>query len=185
MEGNASDPIWSPEYREANHLPPLHPADLQRLQWGSQALPDTTPILPSAAAGLPSATAGPGMPIADVLPFLGKQARGDFGLNLVFVGVLWEVWICLYPLSALAGLLTLTNGMPLLRSLLPDSPIIGPGLYAVVLGSVAALIVLWNVSRLEHTLARHRAYRVLRHVMRIPLLGLATVVAIEEYHGLN
>jgi hypothetical protein len=75
--------------------------------------------------------------------------------------------------------------MPLLRSLLPDSPIIGPGLYAVVLASIAALVVLWNVSRLEHTLARHNAYRPLRHMVRIPLLGLAVVVAIEEYLGFS
>jgi hypothetical protein len=181
MEGNPNDPIWSPQFREANHLPPLHPADLQRLQWGPQPQQDNSPILPTPISA-PMPTGG-GMPIGDVLPFLHKQARGDLGLNVLFVGVLWEVWICLYPLSALAGLLTLTNGMPLLRSLLPDSPIIGPGLYAVVLGSIAALVVLWNVSRLEHTLARNTAYRVLRHVVRIPLLGLAAVVAIEEYQG--
>jgi hypothetical protein len=180
MEGNPHDPVWSPEYREANHLPPLHPADLQRLQW--TPVPESPPFEPSMPQPSPLPTGTP-MPAGDVLPFLRNQARGDFLLNVIFVGILWEVWICLYPLSALAGLLTLTNGMPFLRSVLPASPIIGPGLYAVVLGILAALVVLWNVSRLEHKLARYGAYRILRHLVRIPLLGIATVVAIEEAQG--
>jgi hypothetical protein len=109
---------------------------------------------------------------------------GDWFLNVLFVGVLWEVWVCLYPLAALAGLLTLLYSMPLLRRLLPPSPIIGPGLYAVVLGFVAAAVVLWSVSRLEHVLARFGFYRILRHVVRLPLLGLATVVVIQKLQGL-
>ena len=128
---------------------------------------------------------GPGMPLGDALSFLGRSAAGDFGLNLAFVGFLWGVWVCLYPAAALAGLFTLLYAMPFLRSVLPPSPIIGPGLYAVVLGFVAAAVVLWNVSRFEHILARTGFYRIARHLVRLPLLGLATVVAIEEAHGMR
>jgi len=137
---------------------------------------------PLNAAAMPS---GPGMPLRDAIPFLGRSAAGDFGLNVVFVGVLWEVWICLYPLAALAGLFTLVYAMPFFRQVLPPSPIIGPGLYAVVLGFVAAAVVLWNVSRLEHVLARNGFYRLARHLVRLPIIGMAVVVAIEESHGMS
>lgn len=109
---------------------------------------------------------------------------GDFLLNLIFVGILWQLWICLYPLSALAGLFTLVYAMPYLRGVLPISPIIGPGLYAVVLGCGAALVALWSASRFEQVLARHSLYRIVRHVVRLPLLGMAAVVAIRKAHGL-
>jgi hypothetical protein len=183
MEDNPHDPIWSPEYREMQHLPRLHPAELQALQF-PKPIPESPPpqfIVPppiSFAVGVPR-------PLEDLPPVAQDiNLGGDLLLNLIFVSIFWEVWICLYPLSALAGLLTLTNAMPFLRGVLPPSPVIGPGLYAVVLGIAAALIVLWNVSRLEHRLARSNVYRIPRHLARIPMLGIATVVAIEKWRGL-
>lgn len=96
--------------------------------------------------------------------FRSLQARGDFLLNLSSSRCYGE--------STLAGLLTLTNGMPLLRGVLPASPMIGPGLYAVVLGIVAVAVVLWNVSRLEQRLARYNAYLFCGAWVRLPLLGI-------------
>lgn len=68
-------------------------------------------------------------------PAVAGNLGGDFLLNLIFVGILWQFWICLYPLSALAGLFTLVYALPYLRGVLPISPIIGPGLYAVCGGT--------------------------------------------------
>jgi hypothetical protein len=166
-----------------------HPADQQRRPETGWHVPDPSPpFQPTPFQPAPSSTipvpVGPGMPARDVLPFIGRSAGGDFLLNLIFVGVLWEVWICLYPLSAIAGLLTLLYGMPFLRGVVPASSIIAPGLYAVGLAFIAAAVVLWNVSRLEHVLARTGLYRVLRHLVRLPLVGLATVVALESAQGL-
>ena len=171
---------WGPHgARQDRPGPPAHPADSQ--------IP--TPIIPpSPYTPVPSPTptysGGQGMPVNQVLPFLRDVASRDFLLNLIFVGFLWEAWVCLYPLSALAGLFTLVYAMPFLRGVLPESPIIGPGLCAVVLAIGAGAVVLWKVSRLEHDLARHKLYRILRHLVRLPLLGIAAVVALERARGL-
>src|SRR5580700_7487633 len=125
---------WGPHGgRQDQPGPPLHPADAQNPSTFTPAEP-FQPIMPSSSAPMPS---GPLMPARDALPSLANSAKRDFVLNLIFVGVLWEVWVCLYPLSALAGLFTLIYAMPFLRGVLPPSPIIGQGLYAVVLGFVA------------------------------------------------
>jgi len=171
---------WGPHgARQDRPGPPAHPADSQ--------IP--TPIIPPTPftpvpSPIPTYAGGAGMPVDQVLPFLKDVAGRDFLLNLIFVGFLWEVWVCLYPLSALAGLFTLFYSIPLLRRVLPASPIIGPGLYAVVVGLVAGAVVLWKASRLEHDLARHKLYRILRHLVRLPLLGIAAVVALEKAQGL-
>lgn len=165
--------------------PPVHPADAQMrlpMDHAQTYQPLSSPTIPfSSGSGVP---AGPGMPVEDVLPILRTAAQGDFLLNLIFIGFLWEVWVCLYPVAALAGILTLIYGMPFLRSVLPPSPVIGPGLFAVVLAFVAAAVVLWSVSRLEHVLAGSGPYRILRHAVRLPLLGLATVIMIQKVQGL-
>jgi hypothetical protein len=148
-----------------------------------QPVPSPTPVYPVSTGPFYSRE---DMPTGDVptYPVGAGNLGGDFLLNLIFVGFLWELWICLYPLSALAGLFTLVYALPYLRGVLPVSPIIGPGLYAVVLGCGAALVALWSASRLEQVLARHSLYRIIRHVARLPLLGMAAVVAIQKAHGL-
>lgn len=112
-------------------------------------------------------------------------SRPDFLLNLIFVGILWELWICLYPVAFLAGLFTLAVALPFFRAVVPADPVIGQGIVGISLGILAALIALWMVSRLEHKLAKHKVFRVLRHIVRIPLLGLAAIVAIQESNGLS
>jgi hypothetical protein len=172
---------WGPHGgRQEQPGPPVHPGDAQTPY---NPVP-VEPYHPISSPTTPYYPSGPSMPAGDVLPILAGSGKGDFVLNLIFVGILWEVWICLYPLSALAGLVTLLYSMPFLRSVLPTSPIIGPGLYAVVLGFVLAAIALWTASRLEHRLARSLFYRLPRHLVRLVLLGWATALAIQKYHGL-
>lgn len=172
---------WGPHgARQDGPGPPVHPADAQNPSTFTPP-PPFQPVMPPTAPSYPS---GPLMPAGNVLPYFASSAKGDFLLNAIFVGFFWEVWVCLYPLSALAGLFTLVYTMPFLRSVLPPSPIIGPGLYAVVLGIIAAAVALWTASRLEHRLARSLLYRIPRHLVRLLMLGWAAAVAIQKGQGL-
>jgi len=124
---------------------------------------------------------GGAMPVGDGIALGGRSLGGDFLLNAILIGFLWEVWICLYPISAFAGLEALLWSMPFLRGVMPTSSFFAPGLYAVAGAFVIAAIVLWNASRFEHVLARHIWYRIPRHIVRLALLGVAATLAIQKY----
>ncbi|MGO8819614.1 MAG: hypothetical protein ACLQVG_33685 [Terriglobia bacterium] len=98
------------------------------------------------------------------------------------MGILWELWVCLYPLSALAGFFTWMYSIPVLRPLLPQIGVTDPGL-CIVAGALAGAVALWIASRYEHVLARYSAHRIPRHLIRLPLLGLATALAIQKFEG--
>jgi hypothetical protein len=173
---NPSNPYpYGPPGGPGSPEPPKEPQPI--------SMPDWKPMDPPSFPA-PYVPSGSGMPPGSAIRTVGGAASGDFVLNLIFVGFLWELWVCLYPLPALAGLYTLVYAMRFLRGVLPPSPIIGPGLYAVVLGSLAAAIVLWSLSRLEHVVAHHRSYRIARHLVRLPLLGMVTIVAIQKMQRL-
>ena len=171
---------WGPHgARQDGPGPPVHPADAQNPSTFTPP-PPFQPVTPPAAAtplGGPFTAPSGGLPLA-------WPARGDFLLNLIFVGIFWEVWVCLYPLSALAGLFTLFYSLPFLRPLLPVSPILGPGLYSVALAIVLGVAVLWTASRLEHRLARSPFYRVPRHLLRLLMTGWAVALMIQKAQGL-
>ena len=113
-----------------------------------------------------------------------QRSGGDFLFNLIVVGVLSPAWACLYPLSATAGLFTLLFGAGLAVRFVPHDTSINPNLIASAIALVAALVVLWNVSRLEHILSRYNAYRIPRHVVRLVLIAVATVIAIQRAQGI-
>lgn len=161
--------------------PPMHPADAQRLDWSPNPYqPASAPFQPpQPVASVPFGSAT-GMPSSMVIPFLRDVAAGSFIVNVIFVGMLWRLWICLYPLSALTGALTFLVATPLLRSVLPPSTVIAPGLLPVAGGIIAAVVALWNASRLEEVLAHNAFYRILRHLVRLPLLGMATAMALQK-----
>src|SRR4029077_4970019 len=50
-------------------------------------------------------------------PIPARSLGGDFVLNVLFVGVLWEVWVLLYPLAAAIGWFGLLYGAGLARRL--------------------------------------------------------------------
>ncbi len=74
---------------------------------------------------------------------------------------------------------------PLLRSLLPLSPFVGPYLYSVAAATVLGAIVLWTASRFEHRLARSNFYRIPRHILRLGMIGWAVALAIQKSLGLS
>jgi len=155
-------------------------------------VPNTTyaPVgLPAASDPYPGSSSG-GYSLGGLAPGEAAQilaatgAKNDFLVNLIVAGILSPVWVCLYPLSAAAGFFTLLYGAGLAIRFIPPSAPLSPNLIASAIALVAALIVLWNVSRLEHVLARFSAYRIPRHVVRLVLLAAATVLAIERFQGI-
>jgi hypothetical protein len=162
---------------------PLHPADAQRTPEAGWQTPVNTPLAPASMPPAPYIPNHQRLPVVELPGVVARGIRKDFLLNVVFVGVLWEVWVCLYPLAALAGLYTFVLALPFLRRVLPVSPIIGPGLYAVILAPLVALSVLWIVSRLEHVFARNILFRGLRHGVRLALLAALTLVLIQKTQG--
>ena len=160
--------------------PPMHPADAQRLDWSENPYrPVSSSSQPQPAGSVPFGSAN-GMPLSMVIPFLRDVAAGSFIVNVIFVAMLWRVWVCLYPLSALTGAFTFQVATPLLRRVLPPSTVIAPGLFPVAGGIIAALVALWNVSRLEEVLAHNAFYRLGRHLVRLPLLGMATAMVLQR-----
>jgi len=153
--------------------PPKDPQQISTPSW----LPATTPTpMPSPVPY------GQGVSFGQAVLRLGRSGGGDFFFNLIFVGILWELWVCLYPLSALTGFFTWMYSIPLLRPLLPQMGVTDPGL-CVVAGALAGAVVLWIASRYEHVLARYSAYRIPRHLVRLPLLGFASALAIQKFEG--
>jgi hypothetical protein len=127
---------------------------------------------------------GPGATPAQAAQIIATSVKGDFLLNLALVACVSPVWACLYPLAAGAGSLALLFVAGIAIRCLPRDVPINPNLIASAIAFVVALIVMWNVSRFEHILARFDAYRIPRHLVRLVLLGGLAVVAIQWLRGI-
>jgi len=126
---------------------------------------------------------GPGATPGQAAQIIAASAKGDFLLNLAVVGCVSPVWACLYPVAAAAGYLALLFVAGIAIRYVPRDAPINPNLIASAIALVAALVVLWNVSRLENVLARFNAYRIPRHLVRLVLLASLAVVAIQMLRG--
>jgi hypothetical protein len=159
--------------------PMAHPADRQRMDPLFNVPKPAEMTFPQPAAPptryYPNA---PGYDMKDAIPALGTMASGDFLLNVVFVGLFWEVFIVLQPLSAAAGALTIFFGWPLLRLT------VGDGLIATVVPYIAAAVVFWIVSRIENTMARSNFYRIPRHLIRLFLISTIVVMSVQRFMGI-
>src|SRR5690348_10632548 len=120
--------------------PPMHPAEEARLKdnphaqnerWYVPMQDVSIPMRPvsSTPFGNPN-----GMPPSMVPSFLKDVLSGSWIINVVFVGVLWQVWACLYPFSTLAAGFTFAVLTPILRGVLPETTVILPGLLPVIGG---------------------------------------------------
>ncbi|HUB94687.1 MAG TPA: hypothetical protein VL993_02150 [Stellaceae bacterium] len=175
MSSNPNDPYpWTGPFSQSGMTTPLHPSEAQKAYLPLFVPPESTPMTSAKPVN-------PGPVFGGVVMPAGQTLAGALGVdllpNLVFVGVLWEVWVCLYPVAALAGFLTFAVVWPLLGAALSE-------LGAAIIAVAAAAVVLWTMSRREHVWARSRLYRIPRHIIRLPLLGLATVALIELWLGL-
>lgn len=170
---------WGPHgARQDGPGPPVHPAEAQNPPHPVEF--PTAPPQPQRPVGSAPFGDSNGMPVSMVPSFLKDVLAGSFIINVAFVGILWQVWVCLYPLSALAGGVTFAVATPVLRALLPRTTVIAPGLFPIAGGIIAALVAGWNVCRLEEVLAKSYFYRVLRHLVRLPLLGMATATILQK-----
>jgi len=127
---------------------------------------------------------GPGTTPGQAAQIIVTSGKGDFLLNLALVGCVSPVWACLYPLAAGAGCLALFFVAGVAIRFIPRDAPLNPNLIASSIALFAALVVLWNVSRFEHVLARFNAYRIPRHLVRLGLLGGLAVVSIEWLRGI-
>jgi hypothetical protein len=139
------------------------------------------PYVPGYSGGY---SGGPGATPGQAAQIIASGAKGDFLLNLVAVGCVWPLWICLYPIAAAAGYFALLFGAGLAIRYVPRDAPINPNLIASAIGIVAGLIVLWNVSRFEHILARFNAYRIPRHAVRLALIAGLAALAIQRFQGI-
>ena len=93
---------WGPHgARQERPGPPVHPADAQ-IPLRPVEFPTDLPQPQRPADSVPFGDPH-GMPVGMVPSFLKDVLAGSFFINVVFVAILWQVWVCLYPLSALAG----------------------------------------------------------------------------------
>ena len=91
-------------------------------------------------------------------------------LSLIMLPFVWMFWICLYPLTAAAGMVAGFATVPLAMrtmSLKGDERDV-----AAMAGVIVGFAVFVVMSRVEYRMARNTGYRVARHVVRLLLFGV-------------
>lgn len=99
-------------------------------------------------------------------------------LSLVMLPFVWMFWICLYPLTAAAGMIAGFATVPLafrMMSLQGDVADV-----AALAGVIVGFAVFAVMSRLEYRLAKNTGYRVTRHVVRLLLFGVLALPWIQS-----
>ncbi len=143
---------------------------------GPQASPhDVTPN-PTAATSFPP-LGGTGASASGPMPTGSGGPHVSILLSLVMLPLVWMFWICLYPLTALAGLLVGFLSAPVafrLLSLHADEANVAAGV-GIIFGFIAIVIV----SRIEYRLAQNFGYRALRHGVRLVLFGVLALPWIQ------
>ena len=167
----------------------MHPAEAARLRDNPQAQNERW-YVPAQDASIPMRPVASvpfgdphGMPPAMVPSFIKDVLSGSWIINVIFVGVLWQVWVCLYPFSALAAGFTFAVVTPILRGVLPPTTVILPGLLPVIGGVIAGLVAGWNACRFEEVLEKSTLYRVVRHLVRLPVIGMSTAMGLQRAEG--
>ncbi|MEP6574415.1 MAG: hypothetical protein ABJD11_17070 [Gemmatimonadota bacterium] len=100
-------------------------------------------------------------------------------ISLVLVTLVWIPMACIYPLTAFAGGFAGLGAYLLSARLLPPDG----GDVASLLGIIVGAVVVWKVYRLEHRLAQHPGFRLMRHVVRLLLLAVWVIPIIELTMG--
>lgn len=101
----------------------------------------------------------------------------SFTLSLIMLPFVWMFWICLYPLTAAAGLAAGVFTAPVafrLMSLHSDETSVAAGV-----GILMGFVVIAVMSRIEYRFAQNIGYRVVRHVVRLMLFGILALPWIQ------
>ncbi len=125
------------------------------------------------ATAQPMAGGGGGAVTGSGGPFL------ELTLSIIMLPFVWVFWICLYPMTAVAGLVSGFLSVPFfMRFLQRDETQVAAG-FGIFLGFAVVMIV----SRIEYRLAENEAFRRVRHVIRLILLGMFAVPWIIAFMG--
>jgi hypothetical protein len=128
-------------------------------------------ILGSGEAPEPIAAAGGGGALGTIL--------ANIMLSLVLLMLLWIPMVCLYPLTAVAGMVAGFGTFPLFLRVLPAD---GRDV-AAVLGLAVGVVVGLKMNRLEYRLAQNPVFRLSRHALRLVLLAVWAVPIIQLSTG--
>jgi hypothetical protein len=140
------------------------------------SVPDYAPIVPTAPTSAPLFGSGSRMiSFKGIDPILGL-------LLLIFVGAPYyylsiPLWLALYPVSGSVSVLVYI-GMFMYWA--GDSLFTGSG--HVYAPAFIAFIVAWPATLIDQVAARnHPKYWMVRHLVRIPLIGLWAIYALSDY----
>lgn len=95
----------------------------------------------------------------------------NFILSFFMMAMLWEVFICLYPVTSLAAVLAAYFTIPIFTRMLPPDGHNVAMVTGIALGAVVAGVLI----RIEYRLAQNTPFRLARHGMRLVLLSLLVI----------
>lgn len=100
-------------------------------------------------------------------------------VSVVMMVILWMPAACLYPLTAGSGVAAAVVTMQILSRVLPADAGDVPLVLGVLVGAIAVAIVI----RIEDRLSRSARYRLVRHGVRMVLLGMWAIPIIQLAMG--
>lgn len=157
---------------------------MTNMPWGPHG-PVAPPnsVLPNpTAADPPQQIGGGGNYAAPMAAGAGGAGSGFFAnivLSLILFALLWIPMVCLYPLTALAGIMAGFGTASVLRHLFP----VDLQDVASVAGFLAGVAVVWKVYRIEYRLAEQPDFRRARHAVRMVLLAIWAIPIIQLSMG--
>jgi len=95
----------------------------------------------------------------------------NFLLSFFMMAILWEVFVCLYPVTTAAGILAAVFAVPVFTRMLPAD---GKDV-AMLMGVVVGAIVVGVLIRVEYRLAQSTGFRLARHTLRLALLSALVI----------
>jgi hypothetical protein len=136
----------------------------------------------------PTAQSGPGAQIgAGEGTFTPSQYTGGSNIGIIVVNILfslillaylWEVFVCLYPLTAFTGILLSFIVTPIVAHADPTDLN-----FARAVGILSTIIAAYIMIRVEYRLAQMASYRLVRHPLRLLLLGILAIPVLMMIEG--
>jgi hypothetical protein len=100
-------------------------------------------------------------------------------LSLVMLALLWIPAVCLYPATALGGIVAGFITAALTARMLPPDAVDVASLLGIIVGAVTIGILI----RLEYRLAQQSVFRLTRHGIRLLLLSIWAIPIIQIFQG--
>ncbi len=154
---------------------------------GPEVSPNTVKPNPTAASSAPAfeqpSYYSPQTSAAAAAGALGGDPISNIVINFVvsffMMAMLWEVFVCLYPVTTLAGVLAGVFTIPIFTRMLPPD---GHDV-ALLMGVVVGAVVIGVLIRIEYRLAQNLPFRLARHGVRLALLSLLVIPMVALGQG--